>query len=595
MDRQRAVVGSAGMNSLRDALRDSPPDRGVGEVSAALRHPWCWPTFDESLLDAARRLAADPEPAPPGHVVLLAVAGARTTLYRFRPGRATRFAPSFHGSAIDALRRARQLAATYLPILPVVRRIERDEEWGVEFVAQIGDGYDERLEGGSFALAMLLANASYMLDVVVPSSLAATACVEADGSVGGVDGLPQKIKLVVESGLGIRSLIVASTQKLEAERIRNELGGAIEIIGVSTIAEALSIAFPDLERRIGDHRADPARAQEAANEIFRLTVAGTGRLVSWRGVVASADGIERSLLGRSDQPSLRALWEARVAKAIAERHEGKVALMASLDSEFERYPQAIRTRLWAHVVQSAADCNDEEARAAIAKARPRLPEPPARHADDLRLAGALGRAYAAIGSYRDAFQLLGEACRGWRELQSVHESSYALSELARVAGLIRSVDVEELQRGPWQSVVDDPHTTALSTAFAYAALARAYVQHGHPQGALTLLDKQDRFEWELMPPHLRWARGRWRARALDLAGSSTDAERVRIELALQAGAHVQVHLAALDAAIARGQDVDSALAKLRALANRDVDRVIVRTERSIPDDVARAVADEYRY
>lgn len=594
MDRKRTVVGSAGVKPLRSALGDAPPDRfRIGEVIAALRHPWCWPASDDALLSAARRLASDPQPAPPGHVVLLAVAGARTTLYRFRPGRSARFAPSLHGSAIDAVRRARQLAAAYLPILPVVRRLERDEEWGVEFVARLGDGYDERLEGGSFGVAMLLANASYMLDVAVPSDLAATACVEADGSVGGVDGLRQKLKLVVESGLGIRRLIVASTQKLQAEKIRDELGGAVEILGASTVGEAVAFAFDDLERRIGEYP-EPKRAQETASEIFRLTVAGTGRLVSWRGVVASAQGIERSLSGRSDEASARALWEARVAKAIAQRHEGQVAVIASLESEFERYPQAIRTRLWAHVVQSAADCNDDEAKAAIAQAHPRLPDPLARHADDLRLAGALGRAYAAIGSYQEAFQLLDEACRGWREIQSVHESSYALSELARVAGLIRTVDVEELERGAWRSVIDDPHTTAVSTAFAYAALARAYVQRGEPQRALALLAQQDRFEWELMPPHLRWARARWRARALDLAGSHAEAERARTELALHGGDHVQVHLAGLDVAIARGEDVDAAFAKLRALGNRDVDRVIARTERSL-GDVARAVADEYRY
>ncbi len=583
------------MNSLRGALRSGHTDPfRTGEIVSALGHPWCWPIEDAALNEAARALAAEPDPPAPGHVVLLAVAGPRTTLYRFRPGRAAKFAPLLHGSAVDALRRARQLAALYLPILPVVRRLERDEEWGVEFVARLGEGYDERLEGGSFGLAMLLANASYLLDVAVPSSIAATACVEADGSVGGVDGLLQKMRLVVESGLGIRTLLVASTQRNEAEQIRTNLGSAIEICGASTIAEALTIAFPDLERSICQHRSEPERAHRTASEIFRLTVAGTGRLVSWKGVVASARAIERSLEGQSDGASVRALWEARVATAIAQRHEGQVALIASSDEDFERYPHAIRTRLWAHVVQSAADCNDEEAWAAIEKVRSRLPEPRARHADDLRLAGALGRAYAAVGQYADAFEMLGEACRGWREIQLVHESSYALSELARVAGLIRPVDLEGLRNGPWAFVVDDPQTTALSTAFAYAALARAYVQHGDPHRAMDLLRPHDRFEWELMPAHLRWARQRWWARALELAGRHDEAERARNDLAARAGEHVQVDLARLDAVIARDEPTDAALAKLRARDNRDAARVIARAERA-GADVARAVAEEFRY
>lgn len=592
MDRAGAVVGAVELRALRDALTGDVGAFARAEVRAALKHPWCWPNDPQLAARARGYVGVEPAPARAGVVALLAVAAGRTTLYSFGPGRTDEQSVPLHGTAAEVLRRAERFAARDLPVFPNARRLARDETWRADVVARVGDGVDSRLEGHSFGLSMALAVASRLLEIPVRPGLVATATLELDGSLGAVTGLRQKLELVHAIGLGTTRILVHKSQEDEAKKAGDELGMLLEVFGVDALRDAYAVAFPDLEAKLTEKWSDLGAARIAAHEIFRVTVEGSSRVLGARSLAAAAGAVARSLAADPSEPSRVARWEAEVAEAIAQRHEGNARLIEASDEQFQRYPEAVRTRLWAHVVQSCADASDEAVHDVLPRAVPRLPEPRLRHADDLKLAGAIGRAYAAVGRYKDARLLLEEVCEGWRALHAEHESSFAVSELARVLGLVGdAAAVEALRGGHYRDLVDDPATSTLSIAFAQVALARAFVQQDRAQAARELLEDNER-DWAMTPLHLSRSRSRWLARAYHRLGLDNDARRVRSEL--DAHEDEASLLARLDAALARGESGDAELAQLRRLKDGDVERVVARAQR-LGRSVPAAVAEEYRY
>jgi hypothetical protein len=461
-------------------------------------------------------------------------------------------------------------------------------------MARQGHGVDTRLEGASFGASMCLALASHLLDLPIASDLVASAAIESDGSLGVVDGLEEKVALVAGSALGVCRLLVAARQADRAKEVVRRLGVDLHVIEASSLAEAFSLAFPDLEGHVSRGWSQEADAIAAAHELFRVAVEGAPRLLHWRGIAAAAGAVADRLDGIESASADAARWEAQIAQAIADRHSGSPTLIEASVAHFGRYPTAVRSRLWAHVVQAAADRDDASARDAIARAERLVPPAPERHADDLQLLGALGRAYAAIGDEGRARILLQEAVEGWRSLFAEFASSFALSELVRVFGVLGDADaVREIEQGAYRALVEDPRTNTTSIAFARASLARAFVQCGAAARAKELLSDGSGFDWDLIPSHLRQGRARWLARAFEALGDREGAARLRDGLAREAQPdRTNLGLARLDGALFEGGDGVAELAAIRADA--DVARIAGRT-RGTPREIARTVQETYRY
>jgi hypothetical protein len=157
------------------------------------------------------------------------------------------------------------------------------------------------------------------------------------------------------------------------------------------------------------------------------------------------------------------------------------------------------------------------------------------HAEDLALAGALGRAHAAWYEHDEAMRWLERAAEGWLELERAHDASYAVCELLRVASgcgdAARTERALERFAGP---VLDDPRTAASARAFLHVAIGRALVLLSDPRRGLSWLEDRAA-PFGLAPPHARLAGMRWRAEALSELDREPAARALRDRVAAASG------------------------------------------------------------
>lgn len=89
-----------------------------------------------------------------------------------------------------------------------------------------------------------------VIDRLTPGELtggrkvAVTGTISADGRVGPIGGIAQKVAAVLDEDIGV-FLYPASTPEPEVERMRNIADGEIELRPVATLAEALAVLAPD--------------------------------------------------------------------------------------------------------------------------------------------------------------------------------------------------------------------------------------------------------------------------------------------------------------------------------------------------------------
>jgi hypothetical protein len=340
------------------------------------------------------------------------------------------------------------------------------------------------------------------------------------------------------------------------------------------------------------------------NLLFRgALLQHTIRGVPWRAFVRGAQEVLLHLDGDTNA------WErVAFARDIGRRHLGELAILDWPDEAewFKALNGVDQLTALAHVVQSAADANLDAigsyAQAAEARLADVGPLPEA-----LRLQGAVGRAYAAVGAFGQAALSLGRAVDGWFDGGRIRESSHALSELLRVVGVQRDADAV---RG-LQSRVDSLLSAtpdAISGAFIKLALGRALLQSGQLDDGRAALGGSAT-EWEAAPLHAQAARLRWLHFADLEGGNDASAERhldefdalnedgaaydsaqrylSRIDRALSRGTVVGGHVESLLAAVPGGHEAARTLSRLAPL----VPLKSMLNNRSL---VAR-MAWEYRY
>jgi hypothetical protein len=482
--------------------------------------------------------------APPGAVLLVGEHRGAGSLFWFCPEDALEQQIPFRGEAREQVHLARRLVPRALPALVEPSALEMDPAGARRAV--LGSPDPGALDGPSFGLSICLAFASRLLDEPVPADLVALARLDEAGRCRPVGHLEAKLDVLMRWALGVRTVLVERGQRDEAERVVRTLGGALEVVPVADLAGALQRTFGDVEQRLGRRwTEEPERAERAARALLSLARDGCHHLIDWGGVARAARGLAARLEG---EPA----WMAELAAHIAQRHRAAPEPIPLHEDWLAAQPRPFRLRLWAHVVQSAADGVDawrDRLDAAAAQVAPEGDE----HPEDLELLGALGRAHASWYAYDRAVPLLERAVAGWFRLERGHEASYAATELLRIAGADGHPALEPLIAQVAEPMLADPRAPDASRAFVTVGVGRAMVQRGRPAEALAWL--RDRpLAWDRSPAHARAARERWCAVALDALDRADEADAVREALqrahAADDGA-VVVRLARLDAALAR--------------------------------------------
>lgn len=256
-----------------------------------------------------------------------------------------------------------------------------------------------------------------------------------------------------------------------------------------------------------------------------------------------------------------------VARDITARHLGHDALIEWPDEAWlAALDRPRRLTILAHVVQSAADADWEEAPRYAQAAKRSLAAPSERGPEDAKLLGAIGRAYASGFAEQEAIEALRAAIAVWERLDRPADASYAWSEVLRVAsrslGAGSSLARELLSRQEAaRGRMTDP-----GRLFVQLAAGRAWAQLGELELATVELGDHAA-EWALAPAHAQQARGRWLAWALRSQGDATGTRDAMDSLA-RGGPSEQRCLAELDEALFHRADLREPLDRLCALPTR---------------------------
>jgi len=561
-----------------------------------LRSPVGWPR-DPILQERAEALGAQRPPAlEPGQVVLVSwnPSAKRAALWTTVPS-GTRPAVHFIRTAEEAMQLARRVAVGRLAVLVPHAPLEGTGQQQAHCVWRSGDGSDTALDGASFGLAFAIAEVSRVLELPAPSDVCTTAVVNPDGSLGRVEGLQEKLRVVFEAGLGIKKFVVAACQEREAEKIRDVLAtelivnDPVQVVGAWTVAEALDCAFDGRLVEAWTARwTTEGRREEAVQAVFHLALHGTSLTLSWSGVAKAA----RLLANYEGHPELRT--RCNVAAQIADRHSGN-AINSRIkwdESWLSQLRRPLRLKALAHIVQSANDSCDPFWVHDATQALSLLPGERDDGSDELHLIGALARLYASWSHDDDAWSLFQRAVGGWIELGLEEQASHALSGLLTLAAVMPSDPLREsFAESAVAAFERCPRVSGMSRAFVGISLARWLEARNQPALANKAIAASTNPD---TPAHLRGMRARIATR---LARQLGDSAAVEHELSSIGGdadiSTYQRHLMTLDAALHAGGDPAAAVAALRADAFAG--RYIERIEGTQPESLALAIQRRFPY
>lgn len=550
----------ASYRGLLSALREGA---GAGDRRTAarqLRLPWCWPQ-DQDLEARARALGSPrPEPPRPGEVLLLCALEDRReagtpeagALYACLDGQRGAWPAELRQPAAeDQLEVARRAESeTFelgrLPFLhaPPPSRLERATPTG-----------DHAVEGRSFRLAFLLGAVSWLVQRPLPVTVAATADVsigDAHLTLGPVAGLAAKLTAVAEHALAVEEVWVEAEQVDEAQAILQSLPRPLRVRGAHRPAEVIAAIWGS---DLTSARLEGAELERRVDEIHLACLDGTAPFQSWARV---AEMVGAAAEARGVGPET--VRKARVVEAICTRHDGRPRLWPEAAPPVVARPLRLleAAQRLQHALDSGAPASALEA--ALAEARTLLAPPVERHREDWILLSAMGRALGGLAREAEASPLLHEALAGMAQLGLWGDTSFALSELARVSGILGErapvEHVEALDRHRRWAVRPGP-SRRNSDLFVDFALGRAWAQLGEVDRARSRLEPIESADFE---PFVVEGAVLWRARAeiaappplLRVDRDEARAARARLEALARRPVERQIHnarvLARLDLA-----------------------------------------------
>lgn len=487
----------------------------------ALRHAWCWPA-DEALSASALTRGLQP-PAPPhaGQTCIVSVAstGNEPILWELTAGSTgpKRGRATVHDDAATAWKTAFELATRYTPFLRDVALTHAPVTCSAKALLTDADGARPRvLDGPSYGLAMFLAAISLLLATPVLASVAGLARLQADGKVERVDGLDSKLRMIAQGALGVTDVIVAAGQEEEARGIAATLTRKLEIRPVEHVKDAIPLAFTEIRQRLREELRAGDSSLALAEALHKLALDGSEKILSWKSVANTG-----ALLEEIVAPSSPAATAASTARKIARRHCGDPGVLipwpGAGDIALLRRPS--RLKLLAHVVQSAADSDDESSLSYARLASQHVASRDSRHREDLLLQGARGRALAAAGHFAEALEVLHETLEDWFAIGEPREAGYCLCELLRVLGVLgRAEDLDQLLFTWYVRFLQANGVGTESAGYARLAAGRALCQVGRPQDALQYLADGEGVSWSEMRADPQASRLRWQARAARAVG-----------------------------------------------------------------------------
>jgi tetratricopeptide (TPR) repeat protein len=557
--------------TLEDLLRLSTLNFSQSsKLKLCLRVPWCWPA-DPELARLAREHDISPPPSRVGETCLVSILDDDATLWLVSPHPDVIRDPRAElvGSAAFAAETAWNLALRDLPELQTFIPAAQRPPWRTLELETTGPLLPEFLDGNSLGLALFLASASMLINQPLPASQMALGAVSLKGEVEPVGGLREKLKVITACALGVTELLVETDQKPEVEELLDALGSKISVTPVAHLSDAVHAAFPELEREgFGGWRTKEA-ALETLRKLYQRVLGGPGLLLGWKAIAATAEKLEQVLDGDDEE-----VWKAGFIRSVSLRNEGRYDQIIPWpsDEELRTFPIPIRLRIVAQALQSSTEGCAPDLQAQASRAQGYIAPKLDRYEQDLVLLGAVGRALAAAGDFDEAIRTLREAIQGWSDIYKDDQTSFPLSELVRVLGMLgrkQELDqvLETFVNNFEAAHTDNPH----SQAFVDFSVGRALIQCGRPKEGVARLDER-RQAWDQAYSHLQRSRLRWLARGREELGDEAGAATARRMLSPQNDGYAI--LANIDRALVTGDDPRALLEELDRENGPELRRII---------------------
>ena len=570
------------------------------DFELALAQPWCRPSGYGEISGNGPAVIS---PAGSGVGVVAAVTAqehVRATLLRIdlvsgRTNGDSDLEIALDRRQVETAGAAVSIATQCVPFVLAPRALDRRWRAVARIVASVGQGRDAAAEGPSLTLPLVLAGASLLLDLPLPCDFVATGEVKTENpglELESVGFIREKMCVIADAALGVSRVLVPWEEREAAAAALQEWGAheRVKVVGVRTAKEALEVVFggKDRLRQLAED-AIRARTAEFVEQLIGLAWrAHVPTLRNWRPVGEAA----RVAAGALPDGATKLREQARLAAAIAARHadDGDLLIEWPSDESLDVFNKSLVPELLAQIVASAAAAANGHEEEYVQRAASRISAHPDRSAEELKLAGAIGRTLAAVGHYDQALRWLREAIEGWRHRHQPAAASFPLCEYARVVALISDDPRRALGRVAEEFVTIRQDLDEVSERWLDVAMGRAYVLAGDPVSAAAALGRLDDPGWAVRGD-LGAARLRWLARCSDV----TLADMCHARLVQSFSDTEAAALAALDRALRDQEDAAPVVAALRARPG--IGPRVVRLEALARDwgvdDAARFVANHY--
>jgi hypothetical protein len=532
--------------------------------------PWCWPPDGDTrrIQWATDVLGHGLRECEPGRSLAVTVQRQAATLWCLTApvsGSQSAEGPRFAEETAGSWRTAAAALPRSVPVLwaplnrahharPVLTRLATFVKSGVEPRAVV-------IDGPSFGLTFLIHLASRVFGEPIPWNIAATAALDDAGRVTTVEGLDLKCAALVKLAPRIQRLLVCAAQADEARTAVESVGGAIEVVPVSTASQALDVVFGNrLAELLVSAGNDDARVRELTDAFFRLALIGRGGAVDWSPVRRAAELARSAWVGRLGADDAYTL--AFVAAVAARHEENAGSLVAPPNTWLDSRPLATRLMVVTHLVQHCSDAGSPPVAEVERLATPYLAKS-VREAfvGQLRLAGARARLRAVTGRPLEALTEQEQIATTLFDALRYEDVSYNLSEWFRLAGACSDADA-------WRRA--EALRAELETVGGLGLEGSPYIDLARAKGAVMLgfgaaLDVQRCLEGLsgnlALPGHVRWSAARWLVRLYRSLGEGRRTEVLLGQLrdTAQCGEEQRTHasipyrLAQIDEALAAGQ------------------------------------------
>lgn len=388
------------------------------------------------------------------------------------------------------------------------------------------------VDGASFGLPFILAQASKLWGIPVPSEYIGSANVNQEGWLLPVDDIRLKVITVAEKAPYVRYFLVAKDNYDDAMDAVYDYPH-LEIKPIKHAKEAFRLVFGEKPRdmclRIIQN---PSKRRSLILDLADITLTHNEHVRSWKPCANVANVILDSTASLSSDEH----FFVRLTHAIALRHESnQQGDPPEIDKNIlSELPKPTRITIIAHLVQHCADTARPEVEKIIPIAESMIESGKEAFVEHYRLIGALGRLYSLIGREKDALEYEGLALDGFVSLRQFREVSWPLSTMYRLVGILQ--DDEKFEKLE-ESRRDIEHR--------FNSVGMEFVRYGRAF-AISRLGREEEAIEEFVnifnhpkKPELRWSSARHLVTIYHRLGKKEKGQTIReeIEKALQNDIH----------------------------------------------------------